>query len=103
VSQTLIRDEIGINQSFTYMEITMYTPIVSMKQLVVAIALGMSAVHAVGAEKTEICRSKVEVLANSSDLSFFERQAVTNLVRRNNRAGVLAHCANAVRISATRK
>jgi hypothetical protein len=81
----------------------MYTPIESMKHLAVAIALSVSAVHAIGAENTQICRSQVEVLANSSELSFFERQMVTNLVRRNNRAGILAHCARAVRISATRK
>lgn len=81
----------------------MYTPIESMKQIVVVIALSMSTVYAVGAEKTEICRSQVEVFANSSDLSFFERQMITNLVRRNNRAGILAHCASAVKISATRK
>ena len=81
----------------------MYTPIESMKYIVVAIALGMSAVHAIGAEKTPTCRSKVEVLANSSDLSFFERQVVTNLVRRNNQAGIIARCTSLVGMSATRK
>jgi hypothetical protein len=81
----------------------MYSCIARMKIVAVAIGLSMITAHVVADDKTLSCRARVEVLAGSPELSFFDRQTLTNLIRRNNHAGIQARCLTPVGMSGKQK
>lgn len=78
----------------------MNTCIKCLKNIVAVIGLSMITFHVAADDQIQSCRTKVEALAGKSELSFFERQALTNLIRRNNHAGIQAQCQSQVGKSA---